>query len=579
MTSTTGILHVDWDEATGETYEFSYRDTKGNQNKAVYYGHFQRTAPGSLRPGEEVCLKFFQLAPDSGDQRVPQERELFDLMDLHGDHLRQILIRNPAAQDVADQLAQGVEQICLPEQTACYSVEPLYNTLDKVVRNPDTLSGWDRLEVLRQYALGLEELTGEENAVMHSQITAHRDVKLENAVLEFLGPGAFRIRLIDFATIGLEHHSMGTIKGPKSFQNTAPESIGFRNFPVTGRTDVYALGMLLASLFVRVSARDKKGGGYMNPNMLLCQEAKPPAVSTMDAWQLWQKRMKELLKDALRKDNDSGYGDLRSWIEVLFEEKGYQFEWENPQEPVMVLIRMLFIDAVHINPASRLSLKEFLLRIEQIQADCTQKQSGSPLLYGTAAEAEVPTAEVLLVAEEGFGACKSGYRDRLLEEFDSYFSGDSQLLCFHYCGDSCSGCTVCTSGLQLKAFLEQIPRDRPESDRSLLARPLYRMLQELHSRSGSVAFNGRLHLCMPEFRPVKEDTITFSATGTTLGVPDLLRILRKDFLQDRLDISVYSRKDRIPEEKRFYRWVALDDSRRAERSRLTIEIHGKTYYM
>ena len=105
---------------------------------------------------------------------------------------------------------------------------------------------------MHQVICGIEQLMSDKTLNSH-KIVAHRDLKFENIMQEDLADGSKRFRIIDFPTVKLSAKNDGhmvdyTHLGFFSYSNTAPEDV-VEDYEVSEKTDVFALGMMLAELF------------------------------------------------------------------------------------------------------------------------------------------------------------------------------------------------------------------------------------------------------------------------------------------------------------------------------------------
>ena len=230
----------------------------------VNIGCFTEKAPGHLKVNEKYCLKEVKVADPTGEVWAAS-RECYDIVPFEGDHLRQILLQSDSAKVVTEQIRKTGR---INQPATCRVIEPYYYSLKDYFTNCGNYSVATRLDIVLQFALGSEELSRSCNQIGGRSILAHRDLKWENGVAE-AETGHPHIRLVDFATIWMDREASpagtdtkkvsGTKKGAVSPENTSPESV-MERFAVSEKTDVYALGMLLASLFMLCK------GAYINPS-------------------------------------------------------------------------------------------------------------------------------------------------------------------------------------------------------------------------------------------------------------------------------------------------------------------------
>ena len=363
-------ITVEW--ATNITYKFEgVRLTNENKSfKSVWRGKFIGCAPNGLSCAQEYCIK--QISVNINDyhdsKRYPACREYFDLFDFKGDHLRQILARNPRAIQVEKELRKNGK--ITESYPLCFVVEPAYQSPHEWFRNCDAKSVEARLDLNAQFAMGCQELRREENKVNGRTVDAHRDLKDANGVLDVVD-GKLRVRLVDYASIHLNQEtaaarspirrkSDATIGGVMSRQNTAPEDLKYTHWKVGATTDVYALGMMLASLFLR-----NQKGEYFNPNT---------------QWIDWfWPRQPEDLEDKDKQIADAFYRCQKAfdkaenvdvpWIEQALQERGIVFRWEDlADEDILRSIRRLIVRATRIDPEQRISLDDYLEELQRIIA-------------------------------------------------------------------------------------------------------------------------------------------------------------------------------------------------------------------
>ena len=209
------------------------------------------------------------------------------------------------------------------------------------------------MDLVRQFALGSDDLSKDCNKIAGRSILAHRDLKWQNGVAEFVG-GVPHVRLVDFATVWVNNMSGGgstqkasaTKKGLVSPENSSPESL-LKGFNVNAKTDVYALGMMLASLFMTCDGR------YVNPSELWVEE------NGWDCDEPIARGMERCLAAYETKPDP-----LCSWIERDLEKK---VTWEQFQnEGLLRRIRQLYCSATRIDPVNRISRREFIRTLDGI---------------------------------------------------------------------------------------------------------------------------------------------------------------------------------------------------------------------
>jgi serine/threonine protein kinase len=376
----TVTIPLEW--APGQIYHFVGRKhTSGSKTrKEVYFGHFRKEAPPGLAPDQEYCLKLIHLNPS--DCCHPQGREHFDLIDFKGDHIRQILAKNPAAEGVVQQLRSRGTYTGTP---LCITVEPVYQSAAGYFTCCEKKPVAQRLNILKQYAQGCLELQGEENKIAGRSISAHRDIKSFNGMIS-MEKGAVRIRLIDFASIRLENDPISSIPHEPQEQedttapsvlspsNTAPEDVWCADdFQVGEKTDVYALGMMLGNLFLKID------GEYKNPGFIWAKDNGWKQNMTVDQLLL---KMDDAFSRYREQDRGSD-ASKGSWIERALgqEQTGrHTLQWENTADPsVQREIRQLFFHATRIHPRNRISLGDFIHRLQELERKAAESRHRFPV--------------------------------------------------------------------------------------------------------------------------------------------------------------------------------------------------------
>lgn len=354
------VFKIEWD--IGSIYNFEGEDLKPNRtSKKIYKGRFLKNAPAGLKPDVPYCIKVINVAV--ADCNAPQCREYHELVDFKGEHLRPILARNRAAQICAEQLRKTAT--CQNSEN-CVIVEPLLHPLDKLFTNCSKQPIAHRLDAILQFALGCEELTGPENVLGPYYIVAHRDLKKCNILMEYRN-GKYHYYIIDFASIRLNKEDpiapvpdaipVGTLHGPMSADNTVPEDLAGTYFKVSGNTDVYALGMMLAELFLTIE-------NYTSNN---------PHVrwATVHGWDptsaaSTNSSLKAAFIEALELYEPNAVWN-NTWIEQDLAEHGYKLRWENmADQRILNKIRKLFFDSTHIDPKKRVNLPKFIEQLKKI---------------------------------------------------------------------------------------------------------------------------------------------------------------------------------------------------------------------
>ncbi len=399
------------------TFCVEYVHTKAFKNdgsrlhyKQVVEGYFKGEAPDGLTPGTCYTLKRIWTQNNDGEHaKYAQSRERYDLIDYANGsraHLRSILACCDNAVRIRDQLQN--QNDC--EDVECYSVEPIYTSLIESNEKIESMTAWERLEYIRQYAVGLKEL--QECAIGNKLIAAHRDVKIGNGLIE-RGDDSFVVKINDMSTICLGDASelrkysggtrikkeSGTHLFPLSPQNTAPEDV--LSEEITERVDVYALGMMLAGFFGYVSeASGNKPYAYRNPNNALCRLCGK-----------WDENDGEEIKTSLQKvfkEARAIDSPKVSWIEETLKNEKHPFLWESATKenyplsgPLKKEIQELFISSTRIRPKDRIDLSGFIEQIFDIMTRVKEERNKSNYLLYRIPEAAYLFSQNLNESEKG----------------------------------------------------------------------------------------------------------------------------------------------------------------------------------
>ena len=497
-----GTLQVQWEK--DRVYEFEYRAKGEGCNKFVYKGEFIGNAPEGVQPDTPCCLKKVIVS----NSAFPQFRELFELVDFKGAHLRRILARNPNALEAAAEirLTGSCREMC-----NCYVVEPIYEETRELFEDCYRYSVDQRLDVVEQYALGSQELSSDENMVGNRHVIAHRDLKGENGVRE-AGTEELHIRLIDYASVALERDRMpcceeredgtpptmvrevpsGTMEMPMSPGNTAPEMLRQERFPLTETVDVYALGMMLASLFVTAE------GSYENPNGLWCT-----ALG-------WRRLSRECVEASLRQRfgrceecYEARASWNNTWIEQDLRELNVELVWETlTDDGVQQQIRELFFRATRIDPRQRIGRSEFIQTLKRIREHVNRSKSTLPvsLYLVEQQEMKITNAAYMTAAVRAFE----------MEREDARIRGERApaALCVSYrealrSQDNPKDCAKlvtrypCADAKELAKCIAVVEQVNGPGE-SQLACALYMAYTYLMEHREQFSFTGCIHLLVPE---------------------------------------------------------------------------------
>lgn len=491
-------------------YPFTYEKAERKASGILYIGQFENTAPGGLQPGVKYCLK--EIPPiDPSKMPYPVHRECYDLLDFKGDHLRKVLLRSDSAEETARELKNSNG---LKSCAGGMIIEPRYESAETYFTECHRFPVATRLDIALQYALGSDELSREVNRISRRSIMAHRDLKWENGMVEMC-ENQVRIRLIDFATVWLEGTTKtgtmvvsGTQKTVFSPENTSPESV-IDEYAVSEKTDVYALGMLLASMFTRCE------GSYVNPNEVWVREIG------------WYQHNDKALNEALQyclKEYEQSPVEARSWIERDLEQRGKSLQWEMLSDKKLLNhIRELFCKATRIDPDKRISRSDFIRELTDIINTASQKESRQPVSVYLFNTANTPSQIVLYRNAVG----KAFLQDA--KKATSHSEPVPHALCVSYGGPTDDGkidtnlklmsrfpcCTV----QEIQDSLSTLKPDQQASQDHLLY-GIYKASSFLYANRDRYRFTGQVYLFTPSI-PTEEELIQFRTAYKTYDLNDL----------------------------------------------------------
>lgn len=323
-------------------YPKNSREIHAN-TKCIYQGVFRICAPEGLTPGQAYVLLDIPVTEQTlADHQLcyPQNRQFWDVADIRGPHLRQVLARDTNARQVASALQEGR----LPNPVgSCKIIEPVYTT----VSEPRLLTTYEKLLLLDQICQALKELY---DCEFHKdKFDAHRDLKPSNIMIQ-RGRETFTVRLIDFASIH-SPNSDGTYGMLISRSNSAPENVcGDNGFEVTSKTDVFALAGYIGMLFGSTHPIYEFNSGFWPA------EQDDPEEKSLDLMMAYKK--------AKKLDTDR-VPTQPSWLE---ETLGDAFAWNREPEPVMSQIIRLFRQMIRVVPGNRIGIGQVHSSIRQMIA-------------------------------------------------------------------------------------------------------------------------------------------------------------------------------------------------------------------
>ncbi len=311
--------------------------------------------PRWLRIGTEYCLKTTDMSfpPLAGLGRSihPHRRVHLDFLPYQGDHLRQGLL-NDGAKELFRDLQNG-SFLTNGKLYRCQVLEPLYQPF-----SAERFPGFeDKVRFLLQVVGALKELY---LTLPGIRITAHRDLKFDNLVLDPFSPYAPpNMRLIDFDSIEFEdrekYERLTLSKHPLSPGNTAPECV-LPHWAVSEKTDVFALGMMLAEIFSVVQFPVPDGQAITNPLHIffLTDEHNPFSHHRLTYTCRPYRRLYQNLTAV------GGH-----WLEQILALRGYPLNWERVGAQGAAL-QKLFCKATAFDPQERCSLYELECELQQL---------------------------------------------------------------------------------------------------------------------------------------------------------------------------------------------------------------------
>ncbi len=392
------------------TFHFTVEKIYRSGNKTVAIGKFASTglyansvAPENfdgepLKLDQTYCLKK-AIVEFTKENEHPQHRNHWDFIRYEGDHLREILAVNNEVERMMDDMSRGEH---IGNTYACAAIEPLYLPISpRKVRSYE-----EKLDCMLQIVAGLQELSAIE--IGRGEITAHRDIKFSNAMMDPAKKG-LHIRLIDFSSIKIEDNEFDpnkTVEGAFSPSNTAPEDVLDR-FEVSEKTDVFALGIMLAEIFEVWNIRDMDTS---NPLAILFQQDKDEVDLNNTAK---CKRYYERLVDE--------YDDSPRWLEKALDLR-FQGIW--PDEAKAPGLKELFYDSISLDPDRRVDLAEFSRRLLEIKENLPQKSEEKEYRIGA-----------FLIDCTNIESYREQYIERALKVIEEWKDGRPHLIAYQRSAD------------------------------------------------------------------------------------------------------------------------------------------------
>ena len=315
--------------------------------KRVYIGQFSSAgenannrAPKGCKLDTPYCLKCYEIDLPLAKEKKPQNREYLDMLPFEGEHIREIICLDENAEKVVKYLMGKEKELGdKPCSVTCMTIEPCY-TPYSAKYFPKTQ---DKLTCLLQIVKGLRELHRYDEEKLRG-ITAHRDLKFKNVMLEDAATEFPKVRLIDFASVKAMYNADADATAEAAFSpnNTAPEDLN-KGIPVGEKTDVFALGLMLTEIFGIWSYEKDEETVISNPLYILFEMDKVSGA----------KDMKSLYKNIFDRNMN---GKNPRWLEA--ELKSLTPFWERfgaVREPA----KALFESATRLIYEDRISLDGF----------------------------------------------------------------------------------------------------------------------------------------------------------------------------------------------------------------------------
>lgn len=555
-------ISILWDQIQ---YDFVLtKPQRTKVNKQIYIGYFPLCAPAGLTIHEEYCLKIIDVHFQD-EKSLPQSREYYDLVSFKGPHLRQILAMNEAARSVQDQLK--TTGIC-KSTPGCMIVEPVYHSLEGLICDRKSATVYERLEVIYQSTLASKELSHPQNNLGSRRVCSHRDVKFLNSMI-IKRKHSFVVKLIDFASIRLEDESRDTSKEsvqaflensqgfrpgmnqrftlqfPMSPSNTAPEDVDPSRFPVSEKTDVYALGMMLGSLF---------------SHCLGCEEPEPSSVW----YRLHKPEDPAFLADAFAEAFDQAYALDRSyercfnstWLECELAKHNCPLIWDDlGNAELLAHIRTIFFHATRIDPNQRMSRDELLQALSQLIDRTEHTISGTTHLYS------MQDVTPCLFDCRSLNRWSDVYSKAAARQTAQ--CGTGHLLQQVYFGrmrhpsDDLGRLVICCD----PSKEVNVPALAPfESGHGASSLPLalYKIYTFFMDHAKEYTFSGEIHIFTPDM-PSPSDMALLQIDGTNYSCYDIVReYLSRLNTESAFHICVHS-PERPREYADWYSWIPLED--------------------
>lgn len=517
-------------------YYFTVKDIiVGDKDKKVYVGTFSsrpsdsynanESAPGKCRLDVEYCLKRALIEFPLKMYDRPQHRHFWDFVEFAGDNIREILAMSNGAKRMNKDVTEGTldllnnisdKGVC---QYECAVIEPYYHSFD-VSYFPSVT---DKIDCMLQIIAGLKQLM-ESEVIRNAKITAHRDLKFRNIMLQKNADGKYTVRLIDFPSIKTEEEDKGfdpsrTTDGAFSVNNTTPEEY-IEKYKVSGKNDVFVLGCMLAEIFGIWDC-----DGDRNPLSVMYDKAGLDIRKTEACTEFYNEVEKVYSQKELK--------DFQ-WLENFLESKyGVLAHWKKAGN-VHKEIKNLFDRATRINPDDRISLEDFESILKNIKS-CVDSSSK--------AETRKHIKKIFLVDLKNLDAHRDAYiaeMQKVMNEGWTRF--EPVLVTYDWCdGDknlqpSAGFLDVVSEdpilfGVDLENFVRRFSASAVIGNRkSSLKGCLYEVIQQMNEFRGE--YSSEIHIFTPE-APAEGNMCQFQDTvPTRFGNFEIVTRSARDIVAD-----------------------------------------------
>ena len=355
---------------------FSFTVTKvlnEERAKKVYIGKFESNrndfAPKNCVCDKLYCMKKAKIAFPIDDFNRPQKRHFWDFFSFNGDNIREIIAMNNGAINFNNDIQSGQIDILnnnngvLSNVYDCITIEPYYQDFNA----KDFPSALEKIDCMKQIVAGLKQLMSSE-LFSSAHITAHRDLKFRNVMVDKKENGEKILRLIDFPSIKTEVDNGSKItfdqtsEGAFSYSNTTPEDV-IEEYPVTEKNDVFALGCMLLEIF-GVCSFEK----IENPLYILFKKSNLDIEDKEACAKFYMELQNKYPFEGIKEKN---------WLESFLENHNIYINWDNI-DSCKKEIKELFRAATAINPINRVSLNQFEEGLNKIEMTLSRAPQSKP---------------------------------------------------------------------------------------------------------------------------------------------------------------------------------------------------------